>query len=137
MAAGGALGGGGGGGGGGPPTPLSQLIDAPSLIAHLRGEPALSDSLLQHLPPGQQTRAGLEAALRSPHLQGAARSLGEALADPAERQGLFLAFGLRLEDGVGAGGVAGVGDPLAMLVNALQAQADRARRAREEGERKE
>ena len=104
------------------------------MLARLREDPTLADSLLPHLPPGQQTRAHLEAILHSPHLASAARSLGEALCDPAERQGLFLAFGLRLEDGVGAaGGVAGLGDPLGMLVSALQAQAGRRRAGNEAG----
>jgi len=71
----------------------------------------------------------LEQVLRSPHLQSAARALGDALADPEERHSLLFSFGLRAEDALSGGS-----DPLAMLVAALNAKANRERGMQEEGE---
>lgn len=120
-ASGGGAGGVGGGRRGGGITPLTAVLDPAVLIPLVESDEAFAASLLPHMPPTQQNKAALIAALRSPQLQQAAASLTGAL-DSRSAASVFTNLGLDPNDGMQQ---ILTGDAVAGLVHAVQASVDR------------
>jgi hypothetical protein len=65
-------------GGGATDVSLTQVLTAEAL-ATLLTDPAASEALLPHLPPGLQTPEELRGTARQPHFVQALRTLNEAV----------------------------------------------------------
>lgn len=104
------------------PVPLSLLVDS-GTVDELMSDDATVQSLLPHLPEGQQTPADLRSTLLSPQFQQALGSLSGAL-QTENFNTVFANFNLDPADGQEA---VVRGDGVGAFVSALQAAAQRKR----------
>lgn len=85
-----------------PPLELQDIVQADAVLAsNLLDDDATVASLIGQLPEGQQTREGLETALRSPQLREAMRSLSRAL-QGEDYNTIMANFGLSPQAGMAA-----------------------------------
>lgn len=102
-------------------APLSFIVNPDEALAVATSTTAISASLAELLPEGQRDSAGLEAAVRSPQLAQALRSLTGALSTD-NFETIFANFGLDPRDGAD---LMARGDAVGAFLAALQAKADR------------
>lgn len=111
-------------------TPLQSILSSDEIIPLVLADEPLRNSLLRHLPPGQQDAQNLIEILRSPQLQQAMASLTQALDEDrgGGGRGVISSLGLQGSDGDGAMN-RGEG-PVGALIAALIAEAERRRNER-------
>ena len=109
-------------------TPVESILSPEEIVPLVQADESLRNSLLQHLPQGQQDVASLVEILRSPQLRQAISSLTQALEGG---QGSILSnLGLSIQDGQQANqGEGSVG----ALIAALIAEAERRKHERDGG----
>jgi len=110
-------------------TPLQSILSSDEIIPLVQADESLRNSLLRHLPSGQQDVQNLIEILRSPQLQQAMASLTQALEDDrgGGGRGVISSLGLQGSDG---GDVNRGEGPVGALIAALIAEAERRRNER-------
>lgn len=107
-------------------TPVESILSPEEIVPLVQADESLRNSLLQHLPQGQQDVASLVEILRSPQLRQAISSLTQAL--EGGQGSILLNLGLR-QDGQANQGEGAVG----ALIAALIAEAERRKHERDGG----
>ena len=107
-------------------TPVESILSPEEIVPLVQADESLRNSLLQHLPQGQQDVASLVEILRSPQLRQAISSLTQAL--EGGQGSILLNLGLR-QDGQANQGEGAVG----ALIAALIAEAERRKNERDGG----
>jgi hypothetical protein len=101
-------------------APLSHIINADDALAVATASDSVAAGLAAELPEGQQDPSHLEAAIRSPQLAQALRSLTGALSTD-NFETIFANFGL---DPAAGADLMARGDAVGAFLAALQAKAD-------------
>jgi hypothetical protein len=99
-------------------TSVESILSPDDIVPLIQADESLRNSLLRHLPQGQQDDTNLIEILRSPQLRQAMSALTHALEEGGE-QGVLSNLGLR-NDGQRLGE-----SPIAALIAALIAKAER------------
>lgn len=99
---------------------LADVLDADRVVAQL--DDSMIESLSQHLPAGQRTRADLIASLRSPQMQQTVQRMGQML--NSEHFGLVMtSLGLPITGDLG----------VTAFIDAIQRQSDNERKSSSAG----
>ena len=108
-------------------TPVESILSPEEIVPLVQADESLRNSLLQHLPQGQQDVASLVEILRSPQLRQAISSLTQAL--EGGQGSILLNLGLRQDGQQANQGEGAVG----ALIAALIAEAERRKHERDGG----
>jgi len=111
-------------------TPVESILSPEEIVPLVQADESLRNSLLRHLPQGQQDVGNLVEILRSPQLRQAISSLTQALEGGRGQGSILSNLGLRSQDGQQANqGEGAVG----ALIAALIAEAERRKHERDGG----